>query len=212
MLFTDRKHAGKLLANLLTKYKNDKNTIVIGLPRGGVVLAYEIAKELQLPIDIICARKIGAPYNPEFAIGAITETGESFLDLGTIERLGIPKKYLDVEIKKESEEAARRNVLYKKNFPPHDLEGKTVILVDDGIATGATMKATIKAVKNKKAKTVIVAIPVAAPDTLREIKKEVNEVICLAAPIFFQAVGQFYEDFPQTSDQEVIDLLNEDLK
>lgn len=208
MLFKDRQHAGKLLANILEKYRDNHHVVVIGLPRGGVVTAYEVAKQLNLPLDIICARKIGAPYNPEFAIGAITETGDSFLNQEVIDRLDIPKEYIDETIKKESAESARRVEAYKKNRLPTNLSGKTVILVDDGIATGATMKASIKTAKKKGAKKIIVAAPVAAPDTLNEIESEVNEVVCLAAPIFFQAVGQFYERFDQTTDEEVIALLN----
>lgn len=207
MLFKDRKHAGKLLASLLEKYRDDTNAVIIGLPRGGVVTAAEVAKNLNLPLDIICARKIGAPYNPEFAIGAITETGDSFLNKDVIERLDIPQDYLDETIKKESKESERRVSLYKKNRPKIELEGKTAILIDDGIATGATMKASIKSVKSHKARKVVVATPVASPETMDEIKEEVDEAVCLAAPIFFQAVGQFYENFDQTTDEEVIELL-----
>lgn len=207
MLFKDRQHGGKLLANLLDKYRDNPNAVVIGLPRGGVVTAYEVADQLHLPLDIICARKIGAPYNPEFAIGAITETGDSYLNQDVIDRLDIPKEYLDETIKQESKEAARRVELYKKNHPPIDLKDKIVILIDDGIATGATAKAAIKTLKGKKAKKIIVATPVAAPDTMNEIKEQVDEAVCLAAPVFFQAVGQFYEKFDQTTDQEVMDLM-----
>lgn len=207
MLFKDRQHAGKLVANLLEKYRDDSNTIIFGLPRGGVVLAYEVAKHLKLPLDIICARKIGAPYNPEFGVGAITESGESFIDEEVIDRLDISPEYLQNEIKKESKEAARRLAIYRKDRPLAQLKDKTVILIDDGIATGATMKAAIKTLQARKTKKIVVAVPVAAPETLEEIRSMVDEVICLAAPVFFQAVGQFYENFSQTTDQEVIQLL-----
>lgn len=210
MLFKDRKHAGKLLANLLRKYKNSPEAVVVALPRGGVVLGYEIAKDLNLPLDILCARKINAPNNPEFGIGAITDTGESYLDEEIIQHLNIDPDYIQSKIKEESEEAERRFSTYKKGLPIIPLEKKIVILVDDGIATGATMKASIKAIKTKSVKEIIVAVAVASPQSLEEIKKETQDVICLAAPIFFQAVGQFYEVFNQTSDEEVIKLLHQE--
>lgn len=208
MLFKNRQHVGTLLAAVLNKYKNVSNTVVIGLPRGGVVVAYEVAHTLNLPLDIICARKISAPNNPEFGIGAITETGESFIDQDLVERLDIPESYLVSEILKEKNEANRRLNTYRNNRPPLDLDGKTVILIDDGIATGVTMKAAIKSVKAKKGSKIIVAVPITSLNTMEEIKQEVDEVIYLAAPIFFQSVGQFYKDFSQTRDEEVVQLLN----
>ena len=207
MLFKNRQHAGQLLVDVLRKYQSRDDTVVIGLARGGVVVAYEISQDLNLPLDIICARKIGAPSNHEFAIGAITETGESILDNGLIKRLHVTDSYLKSEIRKEKEEAARRLTIYKNGRPSLNLKDKMVILVDDGIATGATMKAAIQSTKAKYCKGIIVAVPVAPPDTLDEIRDSVDEVICLAAPIFFQAVGQFYENFSQTTDEEVIHLL-----
>lgn len=207
MLFKDRQHAGRLLANVLEKYKDNPDAIVLGLPRGGVVLAYEIAQQLHLPLDIICARKIGAPYNSEFAIGAVTETGDKYIDEEIIDRLNIDEDYILNETASQSKEAQRRLNLYRKGKPPLDLENKIAIIVDDGIATGATMKAAVKTVKSKKAKQIIVATPVASPDTLEEIKGTVNETVCLAAPVFFMAVGQFYENFSQTTDEEVMELL-----
>lgn len=208
MLFKDRKDAGIILAEALIKYKNDPNTIVLGLPRGGIVVAYEIAKKLHLPLDVICPRKIGAPYNPEFAIGAITETGEGFFDQNIIEQLDIPPEYIKEEVAKEKEEAKRRLSVYRKNKPPIlSLENKKVIIVDDGIATGATMKAAIQSIKTKKPSKLVIAIPVAPKETLDEMEGTVDEIVCLATPPFFQAVGQFYHHFYQTTDQEVIDLL-----
>lgn len=210
MLFKDRQQAGKLLAARLEKYKNDPHVVVIGLPRGGVILAAEVARALHAPLDIICARKIGAPYNPEFGIGAITETGESYLAEDIIEQLDIPPEYIQEEIKTQSKEAARRLEAYKKGRPPLNFKDKIVIIVDDGIATGATMKASILAAKARKAKKVLVAVPVAPPDTIEDIKELADEVVCLITPPFFQAVGQFYENFSQTTDEEVIALLMED--
>lgn len=208
MPFKDRQHAGKLLAQALEKYKDNPNAIVLGLPRGGVVVAYEVAHQLHLPLDIICARKIGAPYNPEFAIGAITETGDKFIDEETLDRLDISNDYLSSEIQTQTTEAKRRLDLYRQGRPCLDLEHKIAILVDDGVATGATMKAAIQTVKSKKALTIVVATPIASSSTLTEIEAQVHEVVCIAAPSSFMAVGQFYENFSQTTDQEVIELIS----
>lgn len=207
MIFKSRLEAGKRLAEALKAYNNSSDAIVIGLPRGGVVLAAEIAKELNIPLDIICARKIGAPYNPEFGIGAISESGGLFLDNDTIENLDIDPEYIQNEIKSQKKESARRANLYRGERLPLNLKNKIVILVDDGIATGATMKASIQTAKQLNAKKIIVAVPVAPPDTLTEIKELTDEVVCLSAPSFFMAVGQFYEQFEQTTDDEVIQLM-----
>lgn len=209
MIFKDRIQAGKLLAGVLSKYKDSSDTVIFGLPRGGLVPAHVVAQELHVPLDIICARKISAPFNPEFAVGAVTETGEKFMDEDLIARLEISEDYLEQAIKTQTIEASRRQAVYKKNRPSLNPEGKTVILIDDGIATGATMKAAIQSIKAQKAKKIIVAIPVAPPETLKEIEAEADELVCLAAPVFFQAVGQFYQDFSQVEDDEVIALLND---
>lgn len=207
MIFYDRHDAGKKLAEALLEYKNDKEAIVIALPRGGVVVGYEVAKLLKLPLDIVSPRKIGAPFNPELAIGAITETGEKILSDELIDSLGISHEHLEQVIAKEKKEALSRLQRFRKNRPPRNLTSKKVIIVDDGLATGATMRAAIKTVKAEKAKELIVAIPVAPQDTLAKIKKEVDKVICLSSPYTFFAVGQFYERFDQTSDEEVVSLL-----
>jgi putative phosphoribosyl transferase len=212
MIFQDRHDAGKQLVHLLAKYKNRPQAIVLGLPRGGVVTAYEVAKGLQLPLDVTCPRKIGAPFNQELAIGAITETGEGVFNEDLITRLEIPEIYISHAIEIEKKQAQRRVNLYRKNRPNLSLEGKTVILVDDGLATGATMKAAIKSVKVAGADKIVVAVPISPPDTFQEIKEEVDEAFCLDTPIFFQAVGQFYEDFSQTEDEEVIELLSQTTK
>lgn len=207
MIFQDRSDAGKKLLPHLLQYEKAPNTIVIALPRGGVVTAYEVAQGLHLPLDIVCPRKIGAPYNPELALGAVTHTGAHFFNEDIIRQLEVSKAYLTQEIEKEKQVSLKRQLLYRKNKPPLDIHGKTVILVDDGLATGATMKAAIQWVKEQKAKKVVVAIPVAPPDTLKEVELLVDEVVCLYAPTFFSAVGQFYEDFRQTTDEEVMALL-----
>ncbi len=207
MIFKDRIDAGVKLAKELQSFKDAKDTIIIGLPRGGVPVAYQVAEELNLPLDIVCPRKIGAPMNKEFAIGAITETGEGIFDTYTISRLDIPKEYIEQEVEIEKTEAQNRLKMYRQNRPARDLKGKTVIIVDDGLATGSTMKAAIISIKKEDAAKIIVAIPVSPPNTLSEMQQEVDQIICLDAPLFFQAVGQFYENFGQTADEEVIELL-----
>lgn len=207
MLFRDRHDAGKQLGTELKKYDRDPNAMVIGLPRGGVVTAAEVAKTLHLPLDIIVPRKIGAPGNPEFAIGAITEDGDPVLDEHILAMYGISSEQVQNIIQQERTEAARRLSVYRKNRPPLDLLGKTAILVDDGIATGATMRAAILSAKRKNAKKIVVATPVIASDTAEKLKTEADEVVALHAPEYFGAVGRFYETFDQTTDEEVAKLV-----
>lgn len=208
MRFRDRSHAGQELVPKLSQYRNDPNAIVIGLPRGGVVTAYEVAKGLQLPLDVVCPRKIGAPQNPELAIGAITETGEGIFDQSLITYLNVSEDYIEKEVEKEKMQAQRRLKLFRKSRPKICLEGKTVIIVDDGLATGATMKAAIKSVKSEGAEKIVVAVPVSPVDTYKEIQQEVDEIVAIGTPPYFSAVGQFYEDFASTEDEEVVALLN----
>jgi putative phosphoribosyl transferase len=208
LMFKDRIDAGKQLGNTLLEFKNHPDTVVVALPRGGVPVGFQIAKRLNLPLDIVCPRKIGAPYNPEYAIGAITETGEGLLDEDVIRQLAVSDEYLNQTIKEEAAVARRRLDTYRKGLGARSFMGKVVIIVDDGIATGATIKAAIASIKKEGAKKIIVAVPVSPPETLREIEALADEAICLSTPPFFQAVGQFYENFSQTSDEEVIELLN----
>jgi len=212
MIFKDRIEAGQKLAKALEEYKGQKDTIILGLPRGGVVTGFEIAKALELPLDLVVPRKIGAPGNPEFAIGAITEEGEGIFNEGVIRDYEISKEYITRTVEEEKKEAQRRLKTYRGDRPPLDLKEKTVILVDDGIATGLTVRAAIKSVKNRDPKKIVVAVPCGAKDSIDQIKKEVDEVICLHAPIFFGAVGAFYREFPQTTDEEVIELIKESKK
>lgn len=214
MLFKNRADAGQKLAAALEKFNNSPNTIILALPRGGVIVGFEVARELNLPLDIVVPRKIGAPANPEFAIGAITETGEGVFDEMVVGAYGITESYLQNEIKKEKAEAERRLNLYRGSRPPLDLKNKTVILVDDGLATGLTMRAAVKSIKKSGVEKIIVAIPVTSPEAAELVKKEVDEIIYLEAPAFFGAVGAFYEEFSQTTDKEVIELLknSENLK
>lgn len=209
MIYKNRQQAGQKLAEKLNEFKGQKDTIILALPRGGVVTAFEIAKELNLPLDLVVPRKIGAPENEEYAIGAITETGEGIFNQEAIDSLRIPKSYLDNKIVEEKKEAQRRLKKYRQDRPPLNLENKIVIIIDDGIATGLTMQAAIKSVKEKKARKIIVAVPVSAKDSIIAIEKEVDKIICLQAPIFFGAVGAFYENFGQTTDEEVIELMKE---
>lgn len=209
MLFQNRADAGRQLGRVLSGFASQQNTIVIGLPRGGVVLAYEVAKLLDLDLDVICPRKIGAPFNPEFAIGAITESGEGYFDEKTIQALDINPDYLIQAIEQEKKEAQRRLATYRNHRPPLVVKDKTILLVDDGIATGATVKAAILSLRKAQAGKIIVAVPVAPKDTLREIQDLSDEVICLSTPSPFHAVGQFYLDFSSTTDQEVCRLMDQ---
>lgn len=208
MLFKDRKDAGKQLAAIMLQYKNLKNAVVLGLPRGGIVVAYEVAKALNLPLDLICPRKIGAPFNPEFAIGAVTESGRGYLHKEIIEDLGVPQKYIDEAIKEQTSIAKHRVETYRQNMAPRVIKSKTVILVDDGLATGATMEAAIASVRGDKASKIIVAVPVAPESTIEKIKPLADDVVCVATPELFSAIGQFYYNFNQTTDEEVIKLLH----
>lgn len=207
MIFRDRKDAGEKLAEKLDKYKGKSDVVVLGLPRGGVVTANEVAKRLDLPLDIIVPRKIGAPGNPELAIGAITESGEGIFDEEIMKYVGADQEYIEKTMEEEKKEAQRRLKVYRGSKPPVDLKGKTVILVDDGIATGSTMRAAIASVKAKEAGKIVVAVPVLARDTVKKIEKEVDELIYVGAPLFFGAVGAFYQIFDQTEDEEVVEIM-----
>ncbi len=207
MRLKNRSEAGKELASLLKKYKDDPLAIVIGLPRGGVITAFAVAKSLNVPLDIVCPRKIGSPQNPEFAIGAITETGKGIFYEDVIKQLSIPKDYIE---KKTADEKARAEYclkLYRKDRSSRDVEGKTVILVDDGLATGATMRAAIASIKAEKANKIVVAIPVAPSHAMSKFEESVDEVFCLMTPPGFYAVGQFYTDFAPVQDEQVIACL-----
>jgi putative phosphoribosyl transferase len=207
MLFKDRQDGGKQLAAQLSKYRDQKDVLVLGLARGGVVTALEVASGLNLPLNVIVVRKIGAPGNEELALGAIAEHGEGIFNEHLIGILGVPSDYLKKEIQRQKKILKERLDLYRGDTPAPVIKGKTVILVDDGIATGASMRVAIKSVRDGEAKKIVLAIPVAAPDSLRKIEKEVDEVVCLSSPAFFEAVGAFYRAFDQTSDEEVIHLL-----
>lgn len=207
MLFKDRQDAGRQLALQLLKYKNKSDVIVLGLARGGVVTAAEVAASLHLPLNVIVVRKIGAPGNEELAIGAIAEQGEGIFNDHLIGLLGVSSDYLKKEVERQKRVLKERLSLYRGKSASLQLKDKMVILVDDGIATGASMRVAIASVRHAGVKKVILAVPVAAPDSLRKISKEVDETICLSSPAFFESVGSFYRLFDQTTDAEVIQLL-----
>ncbi|MDD5341234.1 MAG: phosphoribosyltransferase [Patescibacteria group bacterium] len=206
-MFKDRNEAGEKLAQKLNNFREAKDTIVLALPRGGVIIGYEIAKALDLPLDLIVSRKIGAPFNEEYAIGAVTENGETIFDEEAVEALSVTKDYLEKKIIEQKNEAARRLAEYRKSRARLELENKKVIIVDDGIATGLTMRAAIKSARDKKAKEIIVASPVIAKETMAIINEEADFVVFLETPFYFGAVGSFYENFGQTTDKEVIELM-----
>jgi putative phosphoribosyl transferase len=209
--FTDRIDAGKRLALALKDFSG-KNGVVLGIPRGGVVVGYMIAKALNLPLDVIIPRKIGAPDNPELAIGAVAEDGTAILDGNLIKYLGVSQEYVTEETERQKQEIVRRLKLYRQDTSYLNLRGLDVIVVDDGIATGSTMKAALASVKNRGAASITVAVPVGPPSTIEELKKMSDRVVCPYKPEFFQAIGEFYADFSQTSDEEVLRLLEENKK
>ena len=204
--FVDRVDAGKRLAEALADF-HGKNAVVLAIPRGGVVVGYEIAAALVLPLDVIVPHKLGAPDNPELAIGAVAEDGSMVLDDNLVAYMGVSKGYIDEESERQRQEITRRMTLYREGGPAAEVKGKQVIIVDDGIATGSTVKAALKSVKSRGAKNVTVAVPVGPPNTIQELRSMADRVVCLYMPEDFQAIGQFYEDFSQTSDDEVIKLL-----
>jgi putative phosphoribosyl transferase len=204
--FENREEAGKRLAKALLEYRG-KAPVIFAIPRGGVVTAYEIAKILDAPLDIIIPRKIGAPRNQELAIGAVTEDGTTILNRHLVTMLDISDAYIESEKTKQIEEIKRRVKTYRGEHPPKDFEGKIVILVDDGIATGATVRAAIHSLRKGNPSSIVVAIPVGPPDTINELKQEVDKLICLITYEPFFAIGQFYVDFSQVPDQDVINLL-----
>jgi putative phosphoribosyl transferase len=206
--FVDRVDAGTKLASALKNFSGKKG-IVLAIPRGGVVVGYLISKTLNLPLDIIIPRKIGAPDNPELAIGAVAEDGTTILDQNLIKYLGVGREYVIEETERQKMEIKRRLKLYRQDTSYPDLKGLDVIVVDDGIATGSTMKAALTSVKNRGAASITVAVPVGPPSTIDELERMADRVVCLFTPEFFQAIGEFYKDFSQTSDEEVIGLLLE---
>ena len=206
-IFPDRVEAGRLLGVKLSKYAGRDDVIVLGLPRGGVPVAYEVARALRVPLDVFIVRKLGVPGFEELAVGAIASGGVRVLNEDVARALPNADEIIESVTAKETAELQRREQSYRDGRPAPELGGKTVILVDDGLATGATMRAAVKALRQRGAAKIVVAVPVGPPDTCREFEDEADEVVCASEPEFFQAVGQYYEDFSQTSDDEVRDLL-----
>ena len=206
--FLDRTEAGKLLAESLAGFADRPDVLVLALPRGGVPVAFEVAQALRVPLDVFVVRKLGTPGNEELAMGAIASGGIRVLNPGVVGMLGIPDDLIDEVAERELEELERRERVYRKRRPAFDVRGRTVILIDDGIATGSTMRAAIKALKQTAGR-IVVAVPTAAPDTAAQLRPEVDEFVALITPPGFYAVGQWYEDFGQTTDAEVTELLEQ---
>lgn len=206
MIFKNRKQAGEQLAQQLKKHQG-KSTIVLAIPRGGVVVGREVAQALDCPLDVIIPRKLGAPGNSEFGIGAIGPYNQIFLDEDVIGQYQISKEYINAEIGRQGLEMERRERVYRGGKPPLILKDKTVVLVDDGIATGATTRAAIRSVKCQNPKELILAVPVGPKETISSLETEVDRVVCLATPEPFYAIGQFYQEFSQNTDQQVVEIL-----
>jgi len=207
--FHDRKEAGKLLAAKLTAYANKKDVIVLALPRGGVPVGFEIAQALHVPLDVIVVRKLGVPGQEELAMGAIATGGVRILNNDVVQFLDIPNETIDKIAAYEQLELERRERLYRGDRPAYAVRGRTIILVDDGIATGATMRAAVAALKQQQPLRIIIAVPTAAPSTCDEFADEVDELVCVIRPEPFIAVGYWYRQFSQTSDEEVRNLLEQ---
>lgn len=207
--FRDRPEAGKLLAEQLTAYANRHDVLVLALPRGGVPVGFEVARALRAPLDVIIVRKLGVPGQEELAMGAIATGGVRILNTDVVQFLDIPDEVINKIAAREQQELERRELLYRGDRPAYEVSGRTVILVDDGIATGATMHAAVAALKQRQPARIIIAVPTAAPSTCDEFAAEVDELVCVIRPEPFIAVGYWYRQFSQTSDEEVRSLLEQ---
>ncbi len=205
--FCNRTEAGQFLAENLGSYANRDDVLVLALPRGGVPVAAEVAKRLNAPLDVFVVRKLGLPGHPELAMGAIASGGVRVFNGEVVNALRIPDEVIDAVSAEELAELQRREKVYRAGLPPLDVEGKTIIVVDDGIATGSTMLAAVSALRQLNAARIIIAAPVVAASTYREMQRQADEVVAVILPERFYAVGQWYEDFSQTSDEEVRELL-----
>ena len=209
-MFKNREDAGRKLAARLLKYQGE-HPVVLALPRGGVPVGYEVAMVLDAPLDVIVVRKLGAPGQPELGIGAVVDGDhpQSVLNEDVLQMLEVSEEYLKGEVALELQEIRRRQERYRGGRPPEPIAGRTAIIIDDGIATGGSIRAAIRGVRRLSPQRVVLAVPVAPPDTIESLRPEVDDLVCLSMPVFFHAVGQFYEDFRQTSDEEVIQLLDD---
>lgn len=208
--FPDRTEAGRRLAEQLKRFK-DQHPVVLALPRGGVPVGYEVAKALEAPLDLVLVRKIGAPFQPELAIGAVVdgERPELVLNSDMIAEYGIPESYVESERQRQLEEIERRRQLYFAGRARAPIRDRTAIVIDDGIATGATMEAALHATRRAGPKRLVLAVPVAPPDTIERLRPQVDEVVCLMVPAFLGAIGSFYRDFHQLRDEDVTELLQQ---
>ncbi len=207
--FADRREAGRRLAAALARLAGTPDLLVLALPRGGVPVAFEVARALDADLDLMLVRKLGTPGQPELAMGAIASGGIEVLNPRVVQGLGIPESAIREVARREYLELKRREAAYRGDRPPPRIEGRTVILVDDGLATGSTMMAAIEAVRARHPARIVVAVPVAPPDTVERLRRLVDEVVALETPADFAAVGQWYLDFGQTGDEEVRALLRE---
>jgi putative phosphoribosyl transferase len=208
MKFADRSDAGRRLAGKLMHFK-ERRPVILALPRGGVAIGFEIAQALGAPLDIVLVRKIGVPWEPELAVGAVTDgaTPETFIDWDLAADLEVPESYLEEERARQLAEIERRRETYCADRPPAEIREHTAIVVDDGIATGATMRVALRAMRSRGPSHLVVAVPVAPPDTLAELSKTADETVCLETPIGLGAIGFYYRDFHQMTDAEVTELL-----
>jgi len=207
MLFRDRADAGRHLLSRLGAYHGRPDVVVLGLPRGGIPVGYEVARGLGAPLDVFVVRKLGVPGQEELAMGAIATGGVRVVNRDVVDALHIAPDVLDRAAEAERRELERRERSYRGDRPEPKVEGRTVILVDDGLATGSTMRAAVQALRQQRPARIVVAVPVAAFATCEELRREVEDVVCFATPEPFMAVGRFYDDFSQTTDEEVHDLL-----
>lgn len=205
--FRDRNEAGERLAALLSDYARRDDVLVLGLPRGGVPIAYQVARKLQLPLDVFVVRKLGVPGHEELAMGAVATGGVRVLNEQVISQLSISEEQIEMVAEREGKELERREKEYRDGHPHLPVAGKTVLLVDDGVATGSTMMAAVKALQARKAGKIVVAVPTIAASSVSAFEEKADEVVAVMTPENFMAVGQWYENFSQTSDQEVQDLL-----
>jgi len=208
-LFHSRSDAGRALSKLVRPAVADTNSIVLALPRGGVPVGFEVARELHVPLDVFLVRKLGVPGEEELALGAIASGGVRVLNRDLIDYLHVSEQLLDQVTAREQRELERRERIYRERRPPLAVEGRTVVLIDDGLATGASMMAAARALRPRGARRILVAVPVAATQTCADLRGEVDEVICAATPHPFGAIGIWYDDFSQTTDEEVRMLLEE---
>jgi putative phosphoribosyl transferase len=205
--FRDRREAGRLLAEKLTAYAGRSDVLVLALPRGGVPVAFEVAQALQAPLDVFLVRKLGVPGQEELAMGAVSTGGVRVLNEPVVVGLRIPAEVIETVTAARQRELAARERVYRGDRPPPDVRSRTVLLVDDGLATGATMRAAVAGLRRQEPARVVVAVPIAAAETCAELQAEADEVICALTPRPFHSVGLWYQDFTQTTDDEVRDLL-----